>query len=187
MTKQEAEQAIAEELEVDERLLWSGIPKQGLVLRASDALLVPFSLLWGGFAIFWEAGVLSTKAPGFFALWGVPFVLMGLYLIVGRFFVDARQRAATAYGITNKRAVIVSGLVSRSVKSLSLRTLSDMTLAERSDGTGTILLGPSPVWGQWFAGASWPGTSAQQGPAFELIDDAKRVYGQLRAAQGNSQ
>jgi len=35
MTKQEAEQAIAEELEVDERLLWSGIPKQGLVLRAS--------------------------------------------------------------------------------------------------------------------------------------------------------
>ena len=183
MTRDQAEQSISRELEPDERLLWSGIPKQGLRLRPSDALLVPFSLFWGGFAVFWEAQVLNSKAPGFFALWGIPFVLIGLYLILGRFVVDSRQRAATAYGVTNKRVLIVFGLFSRTVKSLALRTLTDMTLSERSDGSGTISFGSAPVWGQWFASSSWPGTSAQQVPAFDLIAEAKSVYSQLRAAQ----
>jgi hypothetical protein len=123
------------------------------------------------------------KAPGFFALWGIPFVLVGLYLIAGRFFVDARQRTATAYGITNKRAIIVSGLFSRSVKSLTLRTLTDVTLSERSDGSGSIVFGSQPSSGPWLGGASWPGRSAQQLPSFDLIEDAKAVYSQLRAAQ----
>ena len=185
MTREQAEQVISRELESDERLLWSGVPKQGITLRPSDTVLIPFSLLWGGFAVFWEAGVLHSKAPGFFVVWGIPFVLVGLYLIVGRFFVDARQRAATAYGVTNTRVVIVSGLFSRTVKSLALRTLTDMTLSERRDGSGTISFGLPPVWGQWFANTSWPGTSAQQAPAFDLIADAKTVYSQLRAAQSS--
>lgn len=187
MTARDAEQVIARELEPGERLLWSGVPKQGLLLRGSDAFVIPFSLLWGGFAIFWEGSVLQSGAPFFFALWGIPFVLVGLYLIVGRFFVDASQRAGTAYGFTDKRVVISSGVFSRTVKSLSLRTVSDMTVTERRDRSGTIALGPTPPWGQWYAGAAWPGLAAQRGPAFELIEDAKSVYTQLLSAQSAAQ
>jgi hypothetical protein len=67
--------------------------------------------------------VLTHEAPGIFALWGIPLVLVGLYLIVGRFFVDALQRARTYCALTNERAIIVSGLLGQKVKSLPLRTV----------------------------------------------------------------
>jgi hypothetical protein len=193
MTLQDAEHEISKELENGERPLWSGIPRQGFLLRHSDAFVIPFSLLWCGFAIHWERSVLAEPAPFFFKLWGVPFVLAGLYFVLGRFFVDARQRGRTAYGLTNRRIVIVSGVLSRSVKSLQLRTLSDVTLNERSDGSGTITFGPSIPWTRGFVhtgrrkfrryGYEWPGTDSMS-PAFEAIGDAKNVYERIRKAQG---
>jgi hypothetical protein len=85
---------IARELDRDEHLLWIGQPRRGVFLRAPDLFLVPFSLLWGGFALFWEWQVLHTpNAPAYMALFGLPFVLFGIDPIAGRFFVDARLRA----------------------------------------------------------------------------------------------
>jgi hypothetical protein len=173
-------------LDRGERQLWAGAPRRGLVLRASDALLIPFSLMWGGFAVFWEASVLRDGAPIFFALWGVPFVLMGIYITVGRFFVDAARRARTAYAVTNERIVIEVGGVgpfAGSTKSLPLRTLSEVQLRERSDRVGTITFGPQPFRAAAFGG-SWPG--GHQVPAFDLIPDARRVYDIIREAQRNA-
>jgi hypothetical protein len=168
-----------------ESLLWSGVPRQGLLLRVSDALLIPFSLLWGGFAFFWEWNVLRSNAPIFFALWGVPFVLSGLYIIVGRFFVDARIRANTIYGLTDQRAIILSGLFSRTTTSLALRTLTFITLQERSDRTGTIMLARSLPYSSWGSGMRWTwlGWGQSSTPAFEMIPEAKQVHDQLLNAQ----
>jgi len=94
-----------------ERILWSGRPRQGLLLTGRDIFLVPFSLIFCGGTIVWEAAVLGllnragahSHAPLFFALWGVPFVLLGLYLVFGRFITDASIRRRTIYGVTDKR------------------------------------------------------------------------------------
>jgi len=184
---------LSDELESGEKLLWSGRPRQGIVFRSSDIFLIPFSLLWGGFAIFWEVAALygtsrsGTNTPQavkfVFPLFGLPFVAIGLYMIFGRFFTDSAQRRNTVYGITDQRVIIRSGLFSRATKSLNLRTLSDVTLSERGDGSGTITLGPGAGFYSWFYGTSWPGMGRNLAPCLDSIADAKSVYQILRRAQ----
>jgi hypothetical protein len=179
--------SIERELQRDERLLWKGRPRGGIRLRGSDAYLIPFSLFWGGFALFWEYSVLFTApkkdAAGWVAsLFGIPFVVIGLYLIVGRFFVDARMRARTEYGLTNRRAIIVSGLFSRTIKSIDLKSTPEITLTEKADRSGTITFGSAPSYNRmqynpWLPGSSGP-------PAFDMIEDARSVYAMIEQARG---
>lgn len=130
--------------------------------------------------------MIREGAPFWFAVWGIPFLLAGAYFTVGRFFVDARVRANTFYGLTDRRAIILSGLFSRTTTSLPLRTLSDISLEERKGGTGTIYLGRPQPFAAWYAGMPWPGMGKYLAPAFELIDDARRVYAQLMKVQQNA-
>ncbi len=189
---EEPESVVGRHLASGEKLLWSGKPRGGIRLRASDAMMIPFSLMWGGFAIFWESMVLwgppgarhgGKPVPIFMALWGIPFVLVGLYIMVGRFFVDAKLREKTFYGITNQRIVIVSGLFSSSVKSLNLPTLAEVTLSEKSDGSGTITLGAMPSNMRGMVGVPWPGASRYVPPSLEMIEGVSQVYNLIRKAQ----
>jgi hypothetical protein len=170
-----------------ERLLWTGRPPGGLLLRPQDLYLIPFSLLWSGFIVFWETSVIRGGGPLFFALWGIPFILMGLYFTVGRFVADALLRARTTYALTSERAIIVSGLGSRSVRALPLRTLGDVTLTPRARGRGTITLGPAmparPFGSGWSGVGGWPVGGRALPPAFEAIPDAATIYALIRDAQ----
>lgn len=164
-------------LSAGEKLIWTGYPKGGIVFRTWDVFFVPFSLLWGGFAIFWETTVFTTGAPFFFKLWGIPFVLVGLYMIAGRFFVDAKKRENTIYGITQDRIIILSGIFRRDFKSLNIKTMSDISFTQKDDGSGTITFGPSDFRYGAMGGTIWPGTT--QVPMFELISDVKKVYDKI--------
>lgn len=167
---------LASEMNAGETLLWAGHPKRGFLLRPVDLFLIPFSLFWCGFAVFWMIGASgmlwagSQRAtPGpinfIFALFGLPFVLVGLYMVFGRFLVDRAQRDRTVYAVSNERILIRSGLFSRTVKSLNLRTLSDITLSERSDGSGTVTFGASlPMFAAMQGMNWWPGTHQYQAP-----------------------
>jgi hypothetical protein len=197
-------QVIGQELEAGESLLWSGQPRKGIVFRGSDVFMIPFSLIWGGFAItvlvsmFSRAGASGLGFIGF--LVAIPFLLVALYIVFGRFIVDAIQRDHTCYGVTNHRVIIVSGLVDRQpapdvamvtalvalfsprmVKSLDLRTMSDISVTERLGGSGTITFGPPNPY-QYLSGTWWPGTHVFT-PSFDLIEQVKSVYRVIRDAQ----
>ena len=101
----------------------------------------------------------------------------------GRFYVDAKQREKTFYGVSDERIIIVSGLFNKKTKSLNLRTLTDISLSESSDGSGSITFGRSLPFDSMFAGASWPGMDQHFSPRFDLIHNAKQVYQQIRHAQ----
>jgi hypothetical protein len=120
-----------------ERVLWEGGPDASVVFSKQDLFLVPFSLLWGGFAIFWEAGVTST-GWSFGTVWGVPFVAVGLYLIVGRFFYKRWDRRRTRYAITDKRAVLIRS-EGRQVREADVATAPMQTERSRDGRHGSII------------------------------------------------
>jgi hypothetical protein len=160
----------------DERLLWRGEPRKGLLLRPSDGYLIPFSLLWCGFVVFWTWSAAKSGAPLPFFLFGVPFVAIGLYFVAGRFFVDALIRQKTQYALTNQRVILASGLLHPQVKSLELRNLGEISLTISSGERGTIAFG-----------APQPGTMPWHGndrrPKFEMIERARAVHDLIRNAQ----
>lgn len=177
------EQEIVQQLGSSESLLWSGKPRKGIIFRGSDIFLIPFSIMVCGFAIYWEYTAVRLGAPFFFMLWGIPFVLIGLYFVFGRFFFEAKQREKTYYGLTTERIIIISGIMKRKIKTLNLKNLNEVSLSEKSDKSGTITFGESNPLHQLFGGMTWPGMSQYAVPSFEAIDNVRQVHEMIRKAQ----
>lgn len=158
-----------------ESLLWSGRPRRGMVLHASDwpsigmgVFMVLFSLFWMGIAI---------RAAGPFFLFGSIFLAVGLYIAGGAQWVDARRRARTVYAVTDRRVIIASDFFGRRVTSLDLESLTNVSLRQ-AGGHGTILFGAENSLARWAYG---PFMSASV-PRFELGDDLMRAYEAVTSA-----
>jgi hypothetical protein len=138
-------------LPAGEHVLWSGRPDPGKVFTRNDLFVVPFSLLWVGFAIFWTVNVRASNAPGFFVIWGLAFVAVGLYFVVGRFFAKAVLKRTTVYVLTNRSAIVRRGGSEKAVTLPAPSTSTHLT----SDGRHLDVVfstGTTRVWGnQWAA------------------------------------
>lgn len=156
------------------------------MLHGRDTMLIPFSLLWGGFAIFWNASVwgLTFGQPGigspdiFFKLWGLPFLIVGFYMIVGRFFHDAHIRQRTLYAVTDQRIMILSR---GKLTSLELARLPRLELTEHRDSSGTLSFETtSPFSWNGMNGFSWWVPALDPAAKFEHIGDPQSVYRIIR-------
>ncbi len=166
---------LQEHLDINERLIWTGQPKKGIVFRTADIFLIPFSVLWCYFSILWEISVFSTDTPLFFKLWDIPFILVGLISLFGRFIIDAKQRENTFYGLTDYRIIIKSGVFKKSIKSLNVRTLPEIEYEEKHDGSGTIYIGPKKPIMIWGNGINW-WPRVKPTPSLNLIQNVRQVY-----------
>lgn len=173
------------EITSGESILWAGQPNGSVIFHKEDAFLIPFSLLWGGFAIFWEAGVAgywggSAKhtAPSYFMLlWGIPFVLIGQYVIWGRFLVATWKKHRTHYAVTNRRVIVVQDGRGRKTASAYIDTLPTLIKESASNGRGTLRFAtPEPTWSRWNGWGVWDGMSVGDVPVFRDIDDVDSVY-----------
>jgi hypothetical protein len=178
----EAKQLILRELEAGERLLWAGQPRRGICFRKGDIFMIPFSLIWASFSIFWEIMAFSENSPLFFRFWGIPFILVGAYMVAGRFVWDARRRAKTYYGVTDRHLLIVYGVDSKKTTTLALKSLPGLTLDERYNGDGDVVFDTKDASHVATGGIVGRGQTV---PAmFELIPQAREVYNIIRKAQG---
>ncbi|WP_237153122.1 PH domain-containing protein [Oryzibacter oryziterrae] len=181
----ETNAAITPYLLPGESIKWSGRPKQGLLLTRKDAVLIPFSLLWCGFAVFWTTKVVESHAPLFAQLFGGLFVLIGLYIVIGRFPVDAWGRAGTYYAVTDGRLLIT--WPRKSISAAPLSSLINLSMTEHADGRATILAGAAGD-GPY----SYQTTNASQGntvthrvdrrKALTFIENGPEVFGLLQQA-----
>jgi len=72
---------------------------------AQDIYAIPFSLLWCGIVIVGMIG--ASRTAGFDSLLVLAlFLCFGLYMLGGRFLVDAWIRRDLRYAVTNKRILI---------------------------------------------------------------------------------
>ncbi len=82
-----------------EVVLWEGTGKPPKGVNMAQMI---FPIFWTGFSIFWT--VMASMAGGFFGLFGVPFILIGIFL----FKQMKGDTSEKIYAITNKRLIIVS-------------------------------------------------------------------------------
>jgi hypothetical protein len=173
--------AVQPELTSGETVVWAGQPNTRVIFHREDAGLIPFSLLWGGFSIFWEAGVSGLwgdhhgQGLSFMVVWGIPFVLIGQYLIWGRFFFAAWLKRRTYYAVTNRRVITIQNAWSRQTASSYIESLPTLNKESGSKGTGTLRFAqPQSVRSNRQGFGSW--NSLSVGPAFVDIDDVDGVY-----------
>jgi hypothetical protein len=176
------EDAVAAVLGPDEKLLWGGRARQGFMLRSSDFFEIPFSLL--ACTLFASGAVAASRIPGFRGLhpWLLPlFVLLSLYVLCARFVLDLWRRQHTFYVVTSKRVIILSGALSNRIRSFRVEGLTDVTLAERPSGCGTIMLARVPLWDRMHATRNW-GVHDPDLPMLILDSDARHVYDLIQSA-----
>ena len=125
-------------LAAGERVVWTGYPAQGLRFGPRDMFLVPFSALWLGFAVFWEMQA-SRASDAFFDLWGAMFIVIGAFLFIGRFFIDAYVRSRTLYAVTTDRALLLRRVAG---EKLITARLGSAVVERKANGSGNLRFGP---------------------------------------------
>ncbi len=175
---------IQAELLSGESLLWAGRPNPGVIFHSDDWYTIPFSLLWGGFAIFWEASVLgiwgksprANGAPMFMVLWGIPFIVIGQYLIWGRFLYDAWLKRRTYYAVTNRRAMVFQDKWKQKTITTYLEAIP--TIEREGATTGTLWLGTKypVITGRGRTTRGMSRFTLGNVPVFADIDDLDSVY-----------
>jgi hypothetical protein len=178
MINNDALETVRRHLSAEEHIEWVGGPDPANHFTRADLFLVPFSLFWGGGVIFWLVG--ATTAGGAFGLFGVPFVLVGLYFIFGRFAYKAYRKRRTVYAVTDRRVLeIVRRQRGESVDAVYLRSLPSISTSVGADGKGSVRFGPTTPWfGAMYANTGMEFLSrgaATGGVAFYDIDDPRGV------------
>ncbi|HPD91220.1 MAG: hypothetical protein H6900_08465 [Rhodobacter sp.] len=176
-----------------ESVLWQGRPRGGILWSDLIRFESVFGLFFGGFAIFWVFGAatmarMTHSGSSFdligslFPLFGLPFVAVGLYMLVGRIFWDAYARRRTWYTLSNRAAYIATDTLGK--RKLRRIGFDDMVAPSLDDGT------PGSVWfaedirnyttRRRSSSGMTMGTARRQSVrvpvGFRQIDDARQVY-----------
>lgn len=185
--------------DTDEKILWQGRPDTQIVWRDLLRFETFFGIFFLGFSLMWTFGAaamlgsMQAGAPtGLFALFplfGLPFIAVGAYMVVGRLFWDAYARARTWYTLTNKAAYIATQTFGK--RKLKRIDREEMVSPELEDDTpGTVWFAREIRTRRTRTGSSRNHTRRTRTHAYEVpigfkrIGEARTVYRLLRDQTG---
>jgi hypothetical protein len=161
------------QLKQGERLLWSGYPRRGIHLRFSQRLaIIVLPIVAAALALLTFVTILIAKNGPHGALFIIAIFWFSALSVGFEKVIDALRRRNMFYGLTQYRAIIVEGLFEQRIRSIQLATLTEITLNERADQTGTIRGKSLPD--QWFRKNNRG--EEKPLPLFKLIVDARHVH-----------
>jgi len=179
-----AAQRFQSDLTSGETIYWAGMPNPSVIFHSDDWIEVPVSLLWTGFAVFWEGSALGLweKSSGengmsiFMVVWGIPFVIFGNYFMWGRFLTDAWLKRRTYYAVTNTRVLVLQEGWKKKTSVAFLRHIP--TILREGAGIGTLWFGPKPPFmaGRGGKTRGWSHFHVGEIPVFADIDDVDSVH-----------
>lgn len=85
-------------------------------------------------------------------------------------------RKNTRYILTNRRAIIESGAFRQTTQSVTLTATSEIVFREGRNGRGSLEFGSGMGGPFGMLPRNWPGAGRYMPPAFDGIEDARRVY-----------
>ena len=177
-------------LQQGETILWQGQPERGIVWRDALSPLGLFGVVFTGFSLFWMGAAASMlrDGPGFpftlFTLFGLPFLMVGLFMMGGHVVLDAYVRATTWYTLTDRTAFVAREAFGK--RTLESYPIAEMDRLELADGVpGDVIFGmahnayPKRVAKQRRSrNRLVTGTTVQLG--FRRIAEARKVWRLLR-------
>lgn len=170
--------AAQEQLQPGEQLLWSGQGKPvRLAIQGLPAALfgVPFT----AFAVFWMWMAAGQRVPDlsggrfqdYFFLWGVPFVLVGLRMLLAPLWLYWKA-SRVIYAVSDRRALVITTAWRKTVQSFGPGELGQIERKELADGCGDLVfVATQPEQTGWRSQRS-PGRVAA---GFFGIAEARRV------------
>ena len=141
----------ARELRRGEIVRWAGSP-EGPPPLAPIAFIAIFALFWTGLSLVWEAAALGFFWDAWFgenrshtprwiavvmALFGAPFVVVGLGMLVAPWFM-IRQRRGTIYIVTDQRLLTIRRGRKRETESIEARQIFQVIRTDHGNGFGDV-------------------------------------------------
>lgn len=120
-------------LQPGEIVLWHGAPGPGR-LRAYGQIPIGFSVFWLGLCLLWEVIALFNGII-VMALFGVPFVVVGVSVAFGGPIRQAKLKGKIFYAVTDQRLLILEG---DDISEYTPDMLPPLRLHMNKNGTGSI-------------------------------------------------
>lgn len=173
------EEALRNELQLGERVLWKGRKLRRFDFAALAVFF--FAIPWTAFAIFWTMMAASGIGEGgfegsgwiayAFPAFGLPFIAVGLLMMAGP-FVRYFTANNTLFAVTDRRLVEITLGRRITVKSTEGDRLGDITRSEGRDGSGKLTIEVPPKGG---SGRKRSERILQLGEVMEIREAEQRI------------